>query len=143
MSTQTKTTDTATFDSGSMSAYNSLQPGIQNGLNQNQTDPWGMMAGNQQLAQGNQQIFDQSQQGGSNVVRSLQSRGIQSNSPLFAKQLQQMGTATRGAQSNMYSNLLLNAANLREGSAAAASQYQPLQTGQTSTSQKSGLGSII
>jgi hypothetical protein len=126
-----------------MSAYNTLQPSILNGLNSAMSNPWQYMAGNQQMAQGNQSIFGQSQAGFSNLAQGWQQRGLMSNSPLFATQLQQQRQATQSAQGNMYSNLLLQAQNLQTGAAQAASQYQPLQTGTTSVGSTGGLGSIL
>lgn len=144
MSTKTTTTNTAAFNPQGMSAYNTLQPTIQSALNQNMTNPWGAMAGNQQMAQGNQSIFGSSQQAFSNLAQGWQQRGLMSNSPLFAQQLQQVRQGTQSAQNNMYSNLLLQAQNLQTGSAIAASQYQPLQTGTKSVqSGGGGIGSFI
>ncbi len=143
MSTKTTTTDTATFNPAGMGAYNSLQPTIQSGLTQNMNDPWTAMAGNTQMAAGNRGIFDQSSGAFQNIAKSFQQRNIGSNSPLFASQLARMRRVTQGAQSDMYSNLLLQASNLRTGSATAASQYQPLQTGTQSVSSGGGLGSFL
>jgi hypothetical protein len=143
MSTKTTTTNTAAFNPAGMSAYNTLQPGIQAGLTQNISNPWAAIAGNQQYAAGNQGIFGQSQQNFQGIAQQMQQRGIMANSPLFAKQLQQQRLATQKAQGNMYSNLLLQANNLRTASATAASQYQPLQTGTTSTQKTGGLGSFV
>lgn len=143
MSTKTTTTNSAQFNSQGMSAYNTLQPSILSGLNQDMSDPWTAMAGNQQMAQGNQSIFGQSQAGFSGLAQNWQQRGLTANSPLFAQQMQQMRQATQSGQNNMYSNLLLQAQNLQTGAATAASQYQPLQTGTTSVGSTGGLGTIL
>ena len=143
MSTKTTTTNTAAFNPQGMSAYNSLQPSIQSGLTQNMSDPWTAMAGNQQMAQGNQSIFGQSQQGFQGLAQNWQQRNLNTNSPLFAAALQRMRGQTQQAQSGMYTNLLLNASNLRTSSAQAASQYTPLQTGTTSTGTQGGLSNWI
>jgi hypothetical protein len=143
MSTKTTTTNTAAFNGAGMSGYNTLQPTIQSALQQNITNPWTAMAGNQQMAAGNQSIFGQSQQNFQGIAQSLQQRGISANSPLFAQQLNQQRNATQKQQGNMYSNLLLNAQNLSTQSATAASQYTPLQTGSTTTGTVSGLGTWL
>lgn len=143
MSTKTTTTNTASFNPAGMSAYNTLQPSILNGLNQNMSNPWQAMAGNQQFAQGNQSIFGSSQNAFTNLSQGWQQRGLMSNSPLFSQQLQQQRQATQSGQNNMYTNLLLQAQNLATGSAIAASQYQPLQTGSQSVQSSGGLGSFL
>lgn len=141
MSSKKKTQTTATFDPTGMSSYQSLQNPIQQGLLNNMSDPWTAMAGNQQLAGSNLNIFNQEQT--SNTASNLSGRGINPNSPLYQRAIQNAGLATKGQQNAGMNNLLLQAGQLSQGSAIAASQYQPLQTGQTSTNQTSGVGSYV
>jgi len=143
MSTKTKTTDTATYDPQSMGNYQGLQNPLMQGLQQNMSDPWSAMAFNTQLAQGNRQVFGQGQQYQQGTAQSMLRRGINPASPLFAAQLGRSSMAASRGQNSMYNNLLLTAGSLQQGSAEAAMQYQPLQTGQTSVTKKGGLASWL
>jgi len=143
MSTKTKTTDSATFDPQSQGAYQSLQNPLMQGLQQNMSDPWSAMAFNTQLAQGNRQVFGQGQQYQQGTAQSMLRRGINPSSPLFAAQLGRSSMAASRGQNAMYGNLLLTAGNLQQGSAEAAMQYQPLQTGQTKITKTGGLGAWL
>jgi len=124
-----------------MQGYQGLQSKIQSGLQNNINDPWTAMQGNAQLAQGNTSTFNQSPT--SETAYSMSARGINPNSPLFQRQILNAGNATRQAQAGNLSSLLLQAGQLSQSSAIAASQYQPLQTGSTQTSGNSGLGSYV
>lgn len=141
MSTKKKTQTTATFNPTGMQSYQSLQNPIQQGLQQNMSDPFTAMAYNQQLAQSNSNVFNQDYS--SNVAGNMSGRGINPNSPLYQRAIQNAGMATRGQQNAGMNNLLLQAGQLSQGSAIAATQYQPLQTGTTSTNQNTGLGSYV
>ena len=143
MSTKKNTQTTATFNSAGQSAYNNLQPSITSGLQENTNNPWQAIAGNQQLAQGNQNIFNSTQQNNQNTVASLSQRGISSNSPLMAQQLAQSSQAGQRQQQGVYNNLLLTAGNVATSGAAAASGYQPQQTGNNTSSWNSGLGTWL
>ena len=143
MSTKKKTTTTAAFDPSGTAAYNSLQPAVFNGLNQDTNNPWTAIGGNAQLAQGNNQIFGSTQQANQGLLQSFSERGIADSSPLVAQQLAQTAGAGRQQQAGVYNNLLLTAGNVATQGAGAASQYQPLQTGNTSTSSQSGLGTWL
>jgi hypothetical protein len=143
MSTKTTTTNTAAFNPTGMSAYNSMQPGVVGSLQQDMSDPWTAMAGNQQVAQGNASLFQTTQGAATAGMTNATNSGINTRSPMIGQQLSQLRSATKGAQSNMYTNLLLNAQQLQQGAATAASQYTPLQTGSTSTSSTGGIGTYV
>lgn len=141
MSSKKKTQTTATFDPTGMSSYQGLQDPIKMGLQSNMQDPWTAMAGNAQLQAGNRQQFNQDYTSG--VASNMGSRGINPNSPLFARSVMNAGNATRMGQNEDLNNLLLQAGQVSQGSAVAASQYQPLQTGGTQTTKLSGVGSYV
>jgi hypothetical protein len=143
MSTKKKTQTTSAFDATGKSAYDNLQSSVTSGLQTNMNNPYSAMAFNSQLAQGNQSVFGATQANNQNTVKSLTDRGISANSPLFAQQVKQSTQAGRNAQNGVFNNLLLTAGQVQTGGAAAASQYQPLQTGNTSVNGTSGLGTWL
>lgn len=143
MSSKKQTTTNASFNQGGLTAFNNLQSPIQTGLQQNMNNPWQAIAGNQQLAGANQNIFGQSQQLNQGTAQSLTQRGISANSPLFAQQMLQASASGRRQQNGALNNLLLTAGQVSTGGATAASQYQPLQTGATMVQGQSGLGTWL
>jgi hypothetical protein len=126
-----------------MSIYGGLNTAATSGLQSNMNDPYSAMGYNTQMAQGNQQIFGQSQQNNQGLVQSLVQRGINPNSPMFAMLVNQASRSTKMAQSGLQNNLMLQAQNLRQGSASAGMQFQPLQTGTKTTQGTSGVGAWV
>jgi len=143
VSKKTQTTTTASYDPTAMSMYGAMNTAATTGLQSNMNDPYSAMGFNTQMAQGNQQIFGQSQQNNQGLIQSLIQRGINPNSPMFAAMINNASRSTKMAQSGLQSNLLLEAQNLRTGSASTGMGYQPLQTGTKTTQGTSGLGTWV
>jgi hypothetical protein len=143
VSTKKQTTTTASYDPTAQNVYNQLNPAATAAAQQNMTNPWQAMQGNLLQGQMNNQVFGQTQVNNQALVQSLIQRGINPNSPMFTAMLNQAQRASGQARTAGTSNLLLQAQNLATGTAQAATMYQPLQTGGTSTEQTSGLGTWL
>jgi len=143
MSKVKTTTSTNQYDPYAMSQYNSFQPMITAGLQQNINDPFGMMGGMQQLqsqTQQNNAFFGGQQR---QNVQSLLNRGIAPNSPFFANQIQRVSGQASGANMGAYNNLLLQSNQFRNQNLGAAAGYSPMMTGGTQRDTTSGLGSWL
>ena len=143
MSKVKTTTNSNQYDPFAMSQYNSFQPMISSGFQQNINDPFGMMGGMQHLqsqTQQNNAFFGGQQR---QNVQSMLNRGIAPNSPFFSNQINRVAGAAGGANMGAYNNLLLQANQFRTQNIGAASQYSPMQTGGTQRDKTSGLGSWL
>lgn len=106
-------------------------------------NPYGNAFFNLQQARGNEAVNAQNASAQQSMMQRAQALGINPNSPLFASMMNQSSRFNMGRQSDMQSNLMLQAANMRQGAIGMAGSYRPLQTGQTQTQEQSGLGSWL
>lgn len=145
--TTQKSTESNTYDPGSMSQYRNLQPFIGGGLADTINNPFNNMFFNTQLGMANQALSSQNSSGMGAIVQRARAMGMGGNSGLLNWQIAQQGRNGQASGSNMFSNLLLQAAEMRQNALNMGMGYRPLQTGMTSNSRaeqrKSGLGTWL
>jgi hypothetical protein len=143
MSTNNKTTSTNSYNPFAMGLYNGYQPMIQQAMQQNTTNSFGMIGGNQQMQNFNDQNSAQFGSAQQNNVQSLLSRGIAPNSPFFSSQINKTANANNAAASGNYSNLLLQSQQFQNQNYNSMLNYSPLQTGGVQNQTQGGLGSWL
>src|SRR6266576_620145 len=143
MSTQNKTQSTNQYDSGSMGTFGGLNKSFGSAVQGEIDNPYGNPFFNLQQARGNQAVNAQNSSGQQAMMQRAQALGINPNSPQFAAMMNQSSRWNMGLQSDMQSNLMLQAANMRQGAIGMAGQYKPLQTGHTDVQTQSGLGTWL
>jgi hypothetical protein len=133
---ETNSTQTATYDPGSMNAFHTMTNQLGNFTNQwlgqkDVTQTPGFNLGYQSLLNNANLI------GGRNIrnmTSNALSTGMNPNSAAFNAQLQRAGRATSGLQSNAFLNAFQNSQAQQNFAAQMAGAYRPLQTGGTSHS---------
>lgn len=143
LSTTNQTKTSASFDPNSMGVFQGLTSTYGSAIQDEIQNPYSNMFFNTQLAMGNQGQQASSSAGNSALLQRAQAMGINPSSPLFMQMMAQQQRGNQSNQSNMFNNLLLQAAQLRQGAIGQAGSYRPLQTGQTSTQKQSGVGSWL
>jgi hypothetical protein len=136
MSTKKETTNH--FDASAMSTYRSLMPGIGHALNTAMADPWHSSAFNANLALANRNAQFLGQRMNSNVLNNYTGPNV---SGFAASQINKNQRAASSIMGSNYSNLINQALASRLSAAGIASQFRPLQTGQTE--QTGGLGTWL
>lgn len=143
MSTQKTTTDTNSYNSQSMNAYNGMQSGISSSINDYMNAPSKMVPLWQQQA--NSQIALSGQRNNSNLMQNATTNGYGNGSmPAFMQsQLAANGRSMAGQQSNAFLNSTFQGLQTQEFGTQAAENYHPLQTGSTQVQQTSGTGTWL
>ena len=138
------------FDPSGLATYQGLQPGIGNVLSDFMSNPWRSGYFQQQLGRANEMIGQQGRTNLAGVLNLATQGGGVGNMPAFlASEGARVARGTQRNQSNALTNLLLGSSQLRLGAAGQAQGYNPLETGQNSTSNSSsvektgGLGSWL
>jgi len=126
-----------------MGVFQGLQPIFGKAIQDEIQNPYSSMFFNTQLAMGNQGLQAQESAGNQSMLQRARALGINPSSPLFAQMMAQQQRGQQGRQSNMFNNLLLQAGQLRQGAIGQAGAYRPMQTGETTTQKKSGLGTWL
>ena len=144
----TKTTTSSQqnqYDPGSMSTYQNLTGAGGQAISDEIRNPYGNMFFNQQLQMMRRQQGQSQLQGQQSLQQRAQAMGINPSSPQYFSQLNKLQRQGEAGEAQGYGNLLLNAANLRQGAIGAAMNYRPLQTGQTGkqTESTGGLGTWL
>src|SRR5882724_4697477 len=126
-----------------MGVFQGLQPIFGKAIQDEIQNPYSSMFFNTQLAMGNQGLQAQESAGNQSMLQRARALGINPSSPLFAQMMAQQQRGQQGRQSDMFNNLLLQAAQLRQGAIGQAGGYRPLQTGSTNVQEQSGLGTWL
>lgn len=145
MSTKTTNTSTNQYNQSSMGTYNAFQPQLMGSLMQMVNNPLGSSYFQNQLAQQQAASRQIGQRSNANALQNLRTGGgILSNAGGFAAgMLNRNQNANNGMQANAFNTALNSALQNRNFALASMQAYQPLQTGQTSTQQQSGLGTWL
>jgi len=143
MSTQTRTQATSQFDPSSMGVFGGLTQAFGQGIQQDITDPYKSMAFNTQLGMQQRMLGQQGGQANMAYLQRAQALGMNPQSGIFQSGMNQLQRQQLANQAGGYNNLLLQAAQLRQGALGMAGSYRPLQTGQTQVQSQSGLGSWL
>lgn len=146
MSSKTTTDTSNQYSAGGMANYNSFQPQIASNLTNYAQNPLSSSFFNQQLgmAQSNASAINQRNIG--NVTKNLRTGGgLLGNSGSFLQSQLNRANLQGSANSSTAFNTTLNSAlNNRLLATTSMQQYQPLQTGQSTTqTQQQGWGSIL
>ena len=145
MPTKNTTTSTNSYNPSSMGNYNAFQGQLNNSLMQMVQNPLGSSSFKNQLAQ-QQGVSNQiAQRSNANVLRNVRTGGgVLSNSSGYMGGLLARNQLTNSVmQGNAFNSSLNNALNTRNQGLSAMQAYQPLQTGQTSVQQQSGVGTWL
>ncbi len=147
MSTTKKTPSSQqnVFDATSMSQDYDRSGAGSSAVSDEIRNPYGSMFFNQQLQMIRRQQGQSQLSGQQSLQQRAQAMGINPNSPQYFSQMNRLQRQGQGDTSRGYGNLLLGAANLRQGAIDAAMNFRPLQTGQTGqqTQTSSGLGTWL
>ena len=145
MPTKNTTTSTNQYDPSSMNVYKPFQGQIGTSLMQMVQNPLGSSYFKNQLAQ-QQGVSNQiAARSNTNVLRNARTGGgILSNSGGYMAGMLNRNQLTNSVmQGNAFNSSLNNALNSRNVGLSGMQAYQPLQTGQTSVQQQSGVGTWL
>jgi hypothetical protein len=144
VSTKKQTDTTNKYNPASMNAFNSLQPGIQAGLQEFSGDPLQQKGFNLQLQQGQNLINAVGLRNKSQLMSNMTAGGFTGGTPGFLQS--SLGRVAR-SQSNQsgvnFINTYLGARQQQLQSIGMSMGYKPLQTGQSTTETTSGLGTWL
>ena len=152
MSTKNVTATTSStqnqYNPAAMMQYNAFQPALGAGLMDLASNPLTSTYFNQQLQMGRKANAAGLQSQNQALMRNLNASGpIANKSAFMQSQLARNQRAGMQANSNLFSNLLLNAQQNRMKAYGMMEGYSPLQTGQisnsTQTQSQQGLGSWL
>jgi hypothetical protein len=147
MSTTKKTSSSQqnVFDPTSMGQYHDMSGAGTSAISDEIRNPYGSMFFNQQLQMMRRQQGQSQLSGQQSLQQRAQAMGINPNSPQYFSQMNRLQRQGQGDTSRGYGNLLLNAANLRQGAIGQAMNFRPLQTGQTGQQSETtgGLGTWL
>lgn len=138
MSTTNSTSNA--YNAGSLSTYNAFQPQIQRSYAQMVADPLGSSYFQNQLAQMQKGVQQSGQRNISNIAQNARAGGgVLSNSGGFVSSQLQRGALANSLQgSNAFNTALNSALSNRSTALAGMAAYQPLQTGQSTTTSGTG-----
>jgi hypothetical protein len=145
MSSKNTTTTSNQYNPNAMQAYNTFQPQLQTSLMQMAQNPLGSSYFQHQLSQQQATAHQVNQRSQTNMLQNMRTGGgILSNSGGFMNAaLNRNMIAGSGMQSNAFNSALNQALSNRNAALSSMQGYQPLQTGQTSVSGKSGAGTWV
>lgn len=147
----TQSSEQIQFDPASMQRYQDLQNTGSGVLQDYMKDPWNAGFFNNQMARANEGVGQRAQTAIGNLTNAAMGLGggaVSNPNAFLASQMNAIGRNASRERADSFSNLLINAENLRRGAAGAALSYQPLRTGTTGTQstqqpQGSMLGNIL
>lgn len=146
MGTKTTNTQQSQFNPQSMGTYNSLQGGLGNVLNSYMSNPFGNPFFQTQQQLGTHQAGNLNQSNMSNLMGNINASGMMggAGSPAALEMMQnQMRGNTANTANLGFLQPMQNAQGMQQFAMGQANAYRPLQTGQTSTQQTSGLGTWL
>jgi hypothetical protein len=143
MSTQNKQTSTNTYDPGSMGTFQGLNKQFGSAISEEISNPYSNPFFNLQQQRGTQMINAQNASGNQALLQRAQALGIDPRSPQFMQMMNQQSRSNQGNMSNLNSDLMLQATQMRQQAIGQAGGYRPLQTGGTQTQTQSGLGTWL
>jgi len=146
MSNKTTTDTSNNYNQAGMANYNSFQSSLGSGLSNYASNPLSSSFFNQQLGMAQNNASAISQRNMSNVTNNLRTGGgLLGNSGSFLQsQINRAGLQGSGMQSNAFNGTLNSALANRKWALSSMQNYQPLQTGQSTTqTTQQGLGSIL
>jgi hypothetical protein len=145
MPTTNSTNTSNQYNPASMNAYNAFTGATMGNLMSMASNPLGSSYFQNQLAQQKGQSQQVGQRNQSNLLQNMRTGGgILSNSGGFMNaQLQRNNIANSGMQSNAFNSAMNSALQNRTAAQMSMAAYQPLQTGQNSTSSTGGLGTWL
>jgi hypothetical protein len=145
MSTKTTTTQQNQYDPTAMNAYQgmtgALNPAVRGYINSPFSNPFFQT----QQQMGNNQANMMNQTNMSNIARNWTASGMgSSNSPAMLEMMNNQMRAGTNTRANLgFLAPMQNALNMQQNSMGIAASYRPLQTGDTTTTKKSGLGTWL
>lgn len=146
MSNKTTTDSANQYNSAGMANYNNFQPTLASGLGSYASNPLSSSFFNQQLGMAQNNASAIGQRNMFNVTNNLRTGGgLLGNSGAFMQsQINRAGLQNSASQSNAFNSTLTSALANRQWALGSMQNYQPLQTGQSTTqTQTQGLGSIL
>lgn len=144
MSTKQTTTSTTQFDPTSMGVYKGFQPTIASTLADYAKNPLLATFFQNQLQMANRANQAMGNAATQQYMWNSRALGpVADRSAVMASNLSRIQRSNLSRQSQTFNNLLLNAENVRRGAIQQMQGYNPLQTGQTTTQQQSGLGTWL
>ena len=141
----TSSTQNATYNPASMSAYNSFLGAGSNVLMDTLNDPLKASGFNQRLQLGNTNAFNLFNRNNSNIMQRASMFGGRQMPGFLQNQLTQSGNQLASTQAANFNSNLLYADQLRQQAMGQALGYHPLQTGSTGTQTQTtgGLGTWL
>lgn len=139
MSTKKTTTTTRQFDPTAKSAHNAFTTSGQGVLLDYMKNPMDSSFFQQRLGMALTGANEQ----GNTLMRSMLSGPALLNPNLAASRTAKAARATTNLKSNAFMQNLLASEEIRRWATSGALNYQPLETGQTTTEKKSGLGTWL
>lgn len=145
MSTVNKQTSTNAFSQQGMDAYNQMTPAFSSMATGYMNNPFSNPFFQQQQQMGNQQANMVGQSAMSNITRNMNMSGMGgSNNPAALEMMNNQSRQNSQMRNQMgFMNPMQNAFTAQQNFGQMASQFRPLQTGQTQTQSQSGLGSWL
>ncbi len=145
MSTTNTQTTTGQFNQAGMNAYNQMTPAFSQMAMGYMNNPFQNPFFQQQQQMGNQQANLMGGSAMSNIARNWTASGMgTSNNPAMLEMMQNQSRANSGMRANLgFLNPMQNAFTAQQNFGQMASQFRPLQTGQTQTQKQSGLGTWL
>lgn len=141
MSTKQTTQSTINYDPTSMGVFKGFQPTIASTLADYAKNPLLATFFQNQLQMANRANQVAGNAANQQFLWNQRALGPVANRGAFmASNLSRIQRSNLSRQSQTFDNLLLNAENVRRGAIQQMQGYNPLQTGQTTTQQQSGLG---
>jgi len=145
MSTKTTTNTQNQYNQSGMNAYNAFMPQLQSQLMQLSGNPLGSSFFQNQLGMAQKNASQIGQRNISNTLQNVRAGGgLLGNAGAYTNALLNKTMMGNSAlQSNAFNSTLNNSLQTRNWALSAMQGFQPLQTGQNTTQQKSGLGTWL
>lgn len=133
------------FNPASMKLFGDLTSTAGGALSSEIANPYNSMLFNTQVGKANQALSAQNSSAMASSLERANALGMNKNSPLINWNIRMNDLAGKSRGADMLNNLLLQAAQLRQGAIGEGLNYRPLSTGSTGTTtqQQKGLGTWL